>query len=82
MPGERLVAMNGMRRNVFVAGGTGFSGSRLVPLARGHAVRALARPGSEAKLLVAALVSAVESPVRGVQVVDVPAIRAAAARNA
>lgn len=52
MPGERLVAMNGLRRNVFVAGGTGYVGSRLIPrlLERGHAVRAIARPGSEGKL--------------------------------
>jgi uncharacterized protein YbjT (DUF2867 family) len=37
---------------VFVTGGTGYVGSRLVPelLLRGHSVRALARPGSEARL--------------------------------
>lgn len=37
---------------VFVTGGTGYIGSRLIPrlLARGHSVRALTRPGSEAKL--------------------------------
>jgi len=37
---------------VFVAGGTGYIGSRLVPrlLARGHIVRALVRPGWEVKL--------------------------------
>src|SRR5262245_20716961 len=39
-------------RQVFVAGGTGYVGSRLIPrlLERGHRVRALARPGSESKL--------------------------------
>src|SRR5689334_8222588 len=39
-------------RTVFVAGGTGYLGGRLIPLllARGHRVRALARPGSAAKL--------------------------------
>jgi len=40
------------RREVFVAGATGYLGSRLVPLLalRGHRVRALVRPGSEGKL--------------------------------
>jgi uncharacterized protein YbjT (DUF2867 family) len=39
-------------RNVFLTGGTGYIGSRLIPLllARGHKVRALARRGSEGKL--------------------------------
>jgi uncharacterized protein YbjT (DUF2867 family) len=39
-------------RNVFVTGGTGFMGRRLATelLRRGHAVRALARSGSEGKL--------------------------------
>ena len=39
-------------RNVFVAGGSGYVGRELIPrlLARGHRVRALVRPGSEAKL--------------------------------
>jgi uncharacterized protein YbjT (DUF2867 family) len=39
-------------RQVFVTGGTGYLGGALLPalLARGHRVRALARPGSEAKL--------------------------------
>ena len=38
--------------HVFLTGGTGYIGSRLVRqlLARGHAVRALVRPGSEDKL--------------------------------
>jgi uncharacterized protein YbjT (DUF2867 family) len=40
------------RHEVFVTGATGYLGRALVPelLARGHAVRALARPGSEAKI--------------------------------
>jgi uncharacterized protein YbjT (DUF2867 family) len=40
------------RRSVFIAGGTGYMGQRLIPrlLERGHEVRALARPGSELKL--------------------------------
>jgi uncharacterized protein YbjT (DUF2867 family) len=38
--------------NVFVTGGTGYIGSRLIPelVSRGHAVRALVRSGSETKL--------------------------------
>ena len=38
--------------NVFVAGGTGYIGSRLIPelVRRGHSVRALVRSGSEKKL--------------------------------
>jgi uncharacterized protein YbjT (DUF2867 family) len=41
-----------MPRHVFVTGGTGYLGSRLVGalVARGHRVRALVRPGSEGKL--------------------------------
>lgn len=40
------------RRRVFITGGTGYMGQRLIArlLARGHEVRALARPGSEKKL--------------------------------
>ena len=39
-------------RNVFITGGTGYLGQRLIAelLQRGHAVRALVRRGSEAKL--------------------------------
>lgn len=39
-------------RRVFITGGTGYLGRALIPLllGRGHEVRALARPGSEAKL--------------------------------
>ena len=41
-----------MYRQVFITGGTGYLGQRLIPelLKRGHHVRALVRPGSEAKL--------------------------------
>ena len=40
-----------MSRVAFVAGGTGYIGGQLIPrlLARGHRVRTLVRPGSEAK---------------------------------
>jgi uncharacterized protein YbjT (DUF2867 family) len=40
------------RHTVFIAGGTGYMGQRLIPrlLQRGHEVRALVRPGSEKKL--------------------------------
>ena len=39
-------------RNVFITGGTGYIGSRLIAelIARGHTVRALVRSGSEEKL--------------------------------
>lgn len=41
-----------MKRRVFIAGGTGYIGSRLIPLLleRGHDVRALVRPASRHKL--------------------------------
>lgn len=44
--------MTTSNQSVFMAGGTGYIGSRLIPrvLARGHRVRALVRPGSEGKL--------------------------------
>lgn len=40
------------KHTIFVNGGTGYIGSRLIPelLARGHVVRVLVRPGSERKL--------------------------------
>src|SRR5262249_15514408 len=40
------------RRSIFIAGGTGYMGHRLIPrvMERGHEVRALVRPGSEKKL--------------------------------
>lgn len=39
-------------RNIFITGGTGYIGRRLIPLLlqRGHQVRALVREGSETKL--------------------------------
>lgn len=41
-----------MPRNVFITGGTGYVGRRLIPelLRRGHTVRALVREGSEGRL--------------------------------
>jgi uncharacterized protein YbjT (DUF2867 family) len=44
--------MTASPQSVFITGGTGYIGSRLIPrlLARGHRVRALVRPGSEHKL--------------------------------
>jgi len=44
--------MSGQGRRVFITGGTGYMGRRLIPrlLERGHQVRALVRAGSEGKL--------------------------------
>ena len=44
--------MSNLRRSVFVTGGSGYMGRKLIPrlLERGHEVRALVRPGSEKKL--------------------------------
>ncbi len=44
--------MSGQRSSVFITGGTGYMGLRLIPrlLERGHEVRALVRAGSEKKL--------------------------------
>jgi len=41
-----------MAQSVFITGGTGYMGSRLIPLLaqRGHSVKALVRPGSEDRL--------------------------------
>jgi uncharacterized protein YbjT (DUF2867 family) len=41
-----------IRRDVFITGGTGYIGGRLIPalLARGHRVRALTRPGSATRV--------------------------------
>jgi uncharacterized protein YbjT (DUF2867 family) len=45
-----------MRRSIFITGGTGYMGQRLIPLLseRGHSVKALVRKGSERKLAVGA----------------------------
>jgi uncharacterized protein YbjT (DUF2867 family) len=44
--------MSGQRRSIFITGGTGYMGLRLIPrlLEHGHEVRALVRPGSGKKL--------------------------------
>jgi uncharacterized protein YbjT (DUF2867 family) len=49
---QSRLAMTGSPHSVFITGGTGYIGSRLIPrlLARGHSVQALVRPGSEHKL--------------------------------
>ncbi|MBC7911899.1 MAG: NAD(P)H-binding protein [Pyrinomonadaceae bacterium] len=41
-----------MAKRIFITGGTGYLGRKLIPelLKRGHSVRALVRPGSESKL--------------------------------
>jgi uncharacterized protein YbjT (DUF2867 family) len=46
-----------MGNSVFITGGTGYMGSRLIPLLvkRGHQVKALVRSGSETKLAAGAL---------------------------
>ena len=46
------VTMNSERHSVFIAGGTGYTGQRLIQrmLERGHEVRALVREGSQKKL--------------------------------
>lgn len=43
--------MGGERHRVFITGGTGYMGTRLIPqmIERGHEVQALVRPGSEKK---------------------------------
>jgi nucleoside-diphosphate-sugar epimerase len=74
-----------MNRDVFITGGTGYLGSRLIPLLkqRGHQVAAVARNGSEYRLpdgirkVVADpfLTWAVENPTEDVQILDVPRIR-------
>ena len=45
-------ALNGKHRSVFITGGTGYIGSRVIPalVARGHSVRALVRPASASRL--------------------------------
>lgn len=49
--------MSEQARSVFVTGGTGYIGGVLIPtlLSRGHAVRALVRPGSERRVPVGAI---------------------------
>jgi uncharacterized protein YbjT (DUF2867 family) len=44
--------LNGRQRSVFLTGGTGYIGSRVIPAlaSRGHAVRALVRPSSASRL--------------------------------
>jgi nucleoside-diphosphate-sugar epimerase len=53
-PGERFGCSKKVTacKSVFITGGTGYIGSRLIPAlqARGHLVRALVRSGSESKL--------------------------------
>src|SRR5256714_3061440 len=51
--------------NIFITGGTGYMGSRLIPLLtkRGHEVKALMRKGSETKLPAGAL-GAIGDPLR------------------
>jgi uncharacterized protein YbjT (DUF2867 family) len=46
-----------LSRRIFITGGTGYIGSRLIPLLveRGHEVVALVRPGSEHKLSAACM---------------------------
>jgi nucleoside-diphosphate-sugar epimerase len=57
---------------VFITGGTGYIGSRLIPATREGALRlGLVTIGQ----MVGALLSAVETPARGVRIVDVDGIR-------
>jgi len=78
-------------RQVFVTGGTGYMGSRLIPrlLERGHGIAALAEriPSKREAArrlglvtiaqMVNALIHAVENPAKGVEVVEVPKVRTA-----
>src|SRR5882724_547357 len=47
-----MAALQALTMNIFITGGTGYMGRRLIPLLmqRGHKVKALVRKGSENKL--------------------------------